>query len=323
MVSVNPPAPSGVLIQTVAAVLFLACSVSLAVAAEPVPVVRPLPLDGVITRPGTYFLDRDLIVERETGIRIEADNVTLDLRGHALRYGGEPRPGVFGVVANGRSNVRITRGAIGGFWFGVHCTQNRGLRIDRMRFDDIVYIAVNVAQSEDIAIYDSTFTNFRYDIPKPKDTYVIGINIGAEDVVISGNTFDAEFTGGDPHKVGVETVFVLFSANVSKRCVVTLNEMSANVVLPRSYGVWVASNAHVTAVHNTIRNMKYGICLATDATAMAGFNLFAAEPLPDGIPAIDTVGVHAGAPKDIYLTGNIFEGLSADTTLPKDTHGGD
>ncbi|MEZ6191061.1 MAG: hypothetical protein R3C45_07180 [Phycisphaerales bacterium] len=247
---------------------------------------------------------------------IQADDVTLDLRGHALRYTGTPRPGVFGVVAADRRNIHITNGSIGGFWFGLHCTQNQDLRIDDIRFDDIPYLAVNVAQSNGVAIRHCEFTNFRYDIPKEKDTYVIAINIGAEDAVISDNSFIAEFTGPDPQEVGMETVFVLFSANVSKRCVVTLNEMRANVLLPRSYGVWVASHAQVAASYNSIRNMKYGICLATEATALAGFNRFRVDAPRDGAQPVDSIGVSATGAKEVCLFSNEFDGLGTDANLP-------
>lgn len=277
---------------------------------------KPLPPDGVITQPGRYHLESDLAVERDRGIVIQADDVTLDLRGHSLRYVGTPRPGVFGVVAADRRNIHITNGAVGGFWFGLHCTQNNRLQIDVVRFDDIPYLAVNVAQSKGVTIRGCAFTNFRYDIPKEKDTYVIAINIGAEDVVISDNSFVAEYAGPDPQQVGMETVFVLFSANVSKRCVVTLNEMQANVLLPRSYGVWVASNAHVTASYNSIRNMKYGICLATDASGMAGFNRFVVEPPSAGVEVIDSIGVSASSAKEVCLFNNEFDGLTTDANLP-------
>lgn len=288
-----------------------------AVGAQPAKGIQAVPDNGIITQSGYYCLQSDLVVDRDFGVMIQADDVVLDLCGYALRYAGEPRPGVHGVVCSGRSDIRITNGSIGGFWFGVHCTQNRGLTIDRIQCDDIPYLAVNVAQSYDVVIRDCRFTNFRYDIPKEKDTYVIGINIGAEDAVISGNTFDAQYTAKDPNEVGMETVFVLFSARVSQGCVLTHNEMAANVVLPRSYGVWVASHAGVTASYNSIKNMKYGICLASEASAVISFNDITADGPPTGAEPIETLGVSAGAPKDVYVIKNRFDGLSIDALLPE------
>ena len=285
--------------------------------AQPAIDIQTIPDDGIITQPGYYCLKSDLAVDRDFGVMIQADDVVLDLCGNALRYTGEPRPGVHGVVCSGRSNIRVTNGFIGGFWFGVHCTQNDGLVIDRIQCDNIPYLAINVAQSHHVAIRDCRFTNFRYDIPKEKDTYVIGINIGAEDAVISGNTFDAQYTGKDPNEVGMETVFVLFSARVSQRCVLTHNEMAANVVLPRSYGVWVASHADVAVSYNSIKNMKYGICLASEASAVISFNDITADGPPAGAEPIETLGVSAGAPKDVYVIKNKYDGLGINTLLPE------
>ena len=81
-------------------------------------------------------------------------------------------------------------------------------------------------------IGDNVFDNFRYDLPKEKDsTYVIGINICAVDgAVIANNRFTAKVERGTGKELQMETVFVLFSAEVTKNCLVTQNQMSANEV---------------------------------------------------------------------------------------------
>ncbi|MEX0611692.1 MAG: right-handed parallel beta-helix repeat-containing protein [Pirellulales bacterium] len=280
------------------------------------PAWKAVPQDGIITASGRYYLEQDMQVDRSIGIEVNADDVTLDLRGHALRFTGLPRDGAYGIVANNRRDLTVTNGAIGGFWFNIHCTQNEGLRIRDVSFDDIPYLAVNVAQSKNVAISHNAFANFRYDLPKAKDsTYVIGINIGAEDVVISNNRFAAQPKNGAAG-VDVETVFVLFSANVSKDCVVAHNDMAASEVLPRSYGVWVATDAQATIAHNHVRNMKYAVCLASDATAVVCFNRFVAETTPETAAPIETIGISAPAPKDIFDIKNAFEGVSIPSVTP-------
>jgi predicted neuraminidase len=282
----------------------------------------PLPANGVITQPGLYYLQQDLLLTRDTGISIQANNVVLDLKGFDIRYAGVPHAGTFGIVATGRSNVRITDGTIGGYGYNVHASQIQGLQVDHMSFDDIPYIGINAATSYDVKIDDNTFSNFRYDIAKPTDPYLIGVNIGAEDAVISGNRFDAVFPGSNPTAPGVETVCVLFSADVSQRSVVTNNQMTANVPLDRSYGLWIASNAHVAAMHNTMANMRYGVTLASDAVGLVGYNDFSVDPPPTGVPALSsTFGVFAVSAKQVLATGNRFEGLTNPTYLPPNTTG--
>ena len=58
---------------------------------------------GIITKPGRYYLKEDLKVDRSTGIKIEADDVAIDLCQHALRYTGTPKAGTLGIAAAGRS----------------------------------------------------------------------------------------------------------------------------------------------------------------------------------------------------------------------------
>ena len=277
----------------------------------------PVPSNGIISQPGQYYLSSNLLVSRDTGITINANNVTVDLAGRSLRYFGTPHAGTFGIVANGRTNVRITNGAVGGFWFNVHASQNNSLQIDNVSFDDIPYLGINAADSHGVQIQDNTFSNFRYDIPKPVDSYVIGINIGAENAVITRNNFVAAYTGPNSHAMSVETVMVLFSANVSQRSIVTRNTMAANVPLDRSYGLWLASNAHIAAMHNDIHNMRYGITLASDATSLVGYNEVSVGSPPNGSPPLSsTFGIFAISAEQIFETGNEYQGQTHPTFLP-------
>jgi len=279
---------------------------------------QPLPEDGVITKPGVYLMEADRSVERHPAVTIDADDVTLDLGGHALRFRGDVKPEVFGVVVNGRKNVRITNGAIGGFWFNIHSTNTTNLCVDRVKFDDIVYIAINAAKASGLVIEECSFTNFRYDIPKTgKNTYVIAVNAGAADSLIARNTFDAQYTTGDPAAAGIETVFVLFSAKVSQRNVVAHNRMTANATINRSYGVWIAMAAQVSVLHNRIHNMHHGITLATDAEAIVAHNEITVDAPPAGsTKPLQTDGVAATGAKRVLMTGNRIEGPTQPTALP-------
>jgi hypothetical protein len=279
---------------------------------------QAVPESGIITKPGRYYLKEDLKVDRSTGIKIEADDVAIDLCQHALRYTGTPKAGTLGIAAAGRKRITINNGIVGGFWFNVHCTENERLRINNVHFDNIPYIAINVAQSKDVVIGDNVFDNFRYDLPKEKDsTYVIGINIGADGAVIANNHFTAKVERGTGKELQMETVFVLFSAEVTKNCLVTQNQMSANEVLHRSYGVWVATNAEASIVNNSIQNVTFGVCLAGDASSLICFNRFMA-----GAEAgLETVGISALGAKDVVNLRNNFEGVTVPAALPKQVSG--
>ena len=113
----------------------------------------------------------------------------------------------------------------------------------------------------------------------------------------------------------METVFVLFSANLSQNCLVAHNEMSASELLPRSYGVWVASNAQASVAYNKVRNLKYGVCLAAEAAGLVCFNEFSAYA--SASTGMETFGIIAQSAKELVETGNAFEGLHVPIVLPE------
>ena len=277
-----------------------------------------VPTDGVIAASGKYFLEQDVRTDRQIGVKVTADDVVIDLRGHSLRCQGTPRKGVFGIVANGRKNVTIRNGVVGGFWFNVHLTASQHLTIENVRFDDVAYIGINVAQSKDVTIHRNHFMNFRYDIEKPKDKYLIGVNIGAENVVISNNDFHSSLPEGDPQAHDIETVFVLLSAGVSQRCMIGLNQMKSDRPLPRSYGIWVAKDAQATIVYNDVRNMKYAVCLATDASATISHNRISADSMLTPNERFHAYGVYAKAPTGLSVIDNTFEGLREPAWMPQE-----
>jgi hypothetical protein len=279
---------------------------------DPGPVVdwQPVPASGVITAPGKYRLAEDRIVASSPGIDVQADDVMLDLGAHALRLAGVPTPGTFGVVANGRAGVRVCNGAVGGFWYGIHASDCTGLRVQGVRFDDIPYIAINAAAAHDMAITDNAFTGFRYDLVRDADAhYVIAINTGAEDALVAKNQFDAEVVVGNGGTVDVETVFVLLSADATRRCVVAHNTMRASEALGRGYAVWIASGAQAVVTPNSIENMQYGVCLARAASAVVCYNRFSMGKAR-GSEIGQTCGVSAAGATDLREFANAFTGFS-------------
>jgi hypothetical protein len=133
--------------------------------------------------------------------------------------------------------------------------------------------------------------------------------------VIANNRFKAMLAGGTAKDVAIETVFVLLSADVSKDCHIVRNEMAASEVLPRSYGVWVATHAQASVIDNTIDNMKYGICVAEAGSLLAGYNRFHAAQSPGD--SVETTGITALAARDLTEVQNSFDGITIPMELPK------
>lgn len=273
---------------------------------------RPVPADGVLRAAGHYFLSHDLLTDRHPAIRIEADHVTLDLRGHAVRYRGKPRPGVLGIVVRDRREIRIHNGQIGGFWFNVHCGNVRGLTLEKLDFASIAYVGIHAGGCRQVRIRGNRFHGFQFDLAKPKDKYLIAINIGAESALISENRFEADPGKVEVSKRGIETVFILFSARVSQRCVATHNTLVATQPLPRSYGVWIASESEVSVLHNRFLNLQYAVAVASQADAQVLRNSVRVTSAKEFASA----GIRALRARQVIVGHNRFQGVADPLRLP-------
>src|SRR4030095_5965971 len=100
--------------------------------------VNSLPGDGgavfVITQPGSYCLGSNVVgVSGKNGIRIDADNVTLDLAGFAvLGVGGS----LNGILINAHLHIAIRNGSISGWGgSGLEGSTSGLARLDDLRAD--------------------------------------------------------------------------------------------------------------------------------------------------------------------------------------------
>jgi parallel beta-helix repeat protein len=85
----------------------------------------------VIIQPGSYYLTDNTTATR-TGIRVDANNVTIDLLGHSLI--GTPSELLgFGIYMSGRSNVEIRNGTVRDFpRLGIHEASEKNGRHHRV-----------------------------------------------------------------------------------------------------------------------------------------------------------------------------------------------
>src|SRR5689334_15611004 len=100
--------------RTVALLALFACTCAQA------EITQCTPISGVpvtISAAGTYCLTTDLYVGSGTAITIQADNVVLDLNGHALAGpGGSSSTGIYSNLHRG---LRIRNGTVRNFSSGV------------------------------------------------------------------------------------------------------------------------------------------------------------------------------------------------------------
>lgn len=90
--------------------------------AEPRTPISSLPF--TITEPGSYYLTTSLSLAApdQNGIKVDANNVTIDLMGHSLSGAG----GINGISIEGKSNVEIRNGTVA-YWEGDGIREKGGI----------------------------------------------------------------------------------------------------------------------------------------------------------------------------------------------------
>ncbi len=159
---------------------------------------RPIFGPTVIHRPGSYQLARNIHGRAEGATnRIVADDVSLDLAGHAL-LGPGGRAGTAIEIA-GADNVRVSNGAIQHFGIGVHAQGVTNLVIEGLRIDGLdlggpppgIEIGILLVDTRGAVVTKNTVT----------DTF-LGIFVRGE--ASGGNRIGGNLlTGGEQGELGI------------------------------------------------------------------------------------------------------------------------
>src|SRR3954470_14474312 len=148
--------------------------------------ISGIPDDGIIKTPGEYVLKSDIHVTRAIGIRIDCNDVCLDLDGYSVLNNSPDGNNCFGIYAMGSKNIVIKNGAIGLSDFGVHAPYSHSIQIENIDFKGCTYIGANIGGS-DCHVKYCLFKNIT---GARKQAYAIGINIAdGMNTIIAHNTF--------------------------------------------------------------------------------------------------------------------------------------
>jgi hypothetical protein len=225
------------------------------------PIVRRLP--AVIREPGSYRLDRDLTFDRRDGaaLSIAADDVTLDLQGHEIRYvSGAPERFVVGIEVEGQSRVQIANGRIVGFPTGVRIrdvdrsdgstSDTGGHVVRRLDVRDCLQFGIRV-HGRDCRIEENVVCGTG---PFRRGEFVYGIEaVGADNQVRRNDVWDTTAAGTG------EAVGLSFTDD-GKRAIATDNVL-VNRGRPsfRSIAVWVGKRSNVRVDRNLVRGFTWGV----------------------------------------------------------------
>lgn len=281
-----------------------------------------VPDDGEISRAGQYCLSEDLVVKRDVGIRILASNVVLDLQGYTVRYDGDVRQAeAFGIFAQGENQVTIRNGTISGWWYGVHALSVDGITLSDLNIVNIAYIGLSAANTRNLVISGNKLSDFRHDIVREKSPYVIGMNIKSEGCLITDNVFDDRFGEFNELEREVETVHILMPAGVTTDCVIARNQIKADRVSYKTYGIWVGRNVDVYIKDNEIENHRYSITIDSGARSVVASNrlritssVLSVSDHPAGKVTLDSTAIFSQS-SEITVLNNELSGFERPMTL--------
>lgn len=100
-----------------------------------------------IKSPGIYCFARNVSFDFSTGIalRIDSDNVVLDMNGFTLRGTAGSGTDADGIFVFERRNVTIKNGTVQGFRFGVNVVVSRANVIERLRVTENYFAGISAS----------------------------------------------------------------------------------------------------------------------------------------------------------------------------------
>jgi Ca2+-binding RTX toxin-like protein len=215
---------------------------------------------AVITAPGVYTLDRDLVFSGKTGsaITIAADNVVIDLNGHTITGSRAADSFASAISAADRSGITVRNGSIEGFFYGV--------RLDDSSTGTVRY-GNHLVSNLDVS--DCTFRGIT----------VQGVGNVVRDCVVSdiqGTTnYDNAFacgieTLGPRAQLLNNLVTDVYARDMGEALGISVSNNGVGTVVAgntirnttfdefRSFGIWVGGGSNVTSYGNSVTNYTYG-----------------------------------------------------------------
>lgn len=259
----------------------LFCALSIVSNANGDEIITSLPY--TINQSGTYRLQDDLVLEgnSDSAIRINSDDVKLDLSGHSVRSGTGASATAIGVLAMNRKRVTVENGAIVGFSIAVSLDSYdetagpiglppsalggfyrvKGLRIEGA---SQAGIRVNGYSAE---IIENNLARCGQSMPAGK-----GILAQGAGIVVKDNNI---LSCGKPGENGGAALSIEFAdgATVFRNSVSGFRIDNANGPIPSQAGISVLGSPAITIKDNTVARFNVGI-LAVNSSGVQTSNVF-------------------------------------------------
>lgn len=234
------------------------------------------PLPATINKQGTHCLTRSRWTSMTSGaaITINANNVTLDMRGWTLRgLGGGTSTSAVGVFS-ARHRVTVRNGVILGFQTGVHLS-GRGALVEDLLLDRNRLIGIHVEGESAVVRRNRVLNTGGW--TQLTDTQAYGILNAGERSLIDGNTISGLEAVGAGVEFGIRvdhSDFVTVRDNV-------LNDEDKPAGGGSSWAIDVGSGAFSTVVvSNAATNFNAGVRFHPAATGTYSRNVMVGCDMP-------------------------------------------
>jgi hypothetical protein len=219
-------------------------------------VASAIPSDGIIRKPGKYVLQGERVSTAKWNVRVQADEVDLDLNGNVLQYDGALSQPSYGIYVSSGRNVTIRNGRIRGSQYGVCATGVQNLTVSNVDFTGCRYTGIHAAIAAVGLMVESCV--FSQITGWPSNPYAIGISGVGVDAFIEHCQFRDLYRQPGVSGSG-EGCGILLKAGASNAII--RNNWFENSAIKGEVviGMWIAEGASALVYENTITNFGRGI----------------------------------------------------------------
>lgn len=216
---------------------------------------RPVPADGRITLPGSYRLDGDFHTDRSTAILVRADDVTLDLGGHAVSCATHLKQAT-GIWVRSTRRLTVRNGRITGCTIGIAGDNTSEMTVEGVDFTGIRHIGINRG-GRLLVVRRCIFADIGgYEV----EPYAVGVNGPGDGSLIEHSEFRRLYRQpGAPAGLAGEGVGIVVSSG-NRDCVIRRNWFENGAVAePTSIAIFVAEGASATIDGNVMIDFPFPI----------------------------------------------------------------
>lgn len=230
-------------------------------------------------------LTADLTGCGDVGLRVGADDVTIDLQGHTIA-GATTGDAAFGVLVNGHHGVSVTGGTVTGFTIGVLYVSATGGHVTGM--------SVHGNRDKGVVLFDASDNTVVHNRIDHNDDAAVGVFNGSDRNTVSNNTIQAN---------GPQGVEILFS-NGTQVSHNLITDTGSGVILESSDDTSITGNQILHSIATACDGCGIGIQIYGNRNVAAGNTILDAPRY--GVEVDDFMDAGHSPAADNVIRGNVI-----------------